>query len=258
VKVRGWDVAGTVEAVGAGATSFKPGDEVYGTARGTFAEYVCAKDDRIAPKPANLTFEEAAAVPTAAITALQGLRDKGGVQAGQKVLVFGAGGGVGSFAVQVARAYGAEVTGVCSTAKVDLVRSLGADTVIDYTREDVQSSGQRYDIILDNGGNRRLADMRRMLVPEGRTVLVGGEDGGAFWGGMGRNIQAMVQSMFMKQKQIMLVANEKAVDLEALTQFIEAGKVTVAIDRTYPLAQTADAMRQWEARTVKGKVVVTV
>ena len=258
VKVRGWDVAGTVETVGAGVSQFKPGDEVYGTARGSFAEYVCAKEDRIAPKPANLTFEQAAAVPTAAITALQGLRDKGGIRAGQRVLVLGAGGGVGSFAVQIAKAYGAHVTGVCSTAKVDLVRSLGADAVIDYTREDVLNAGQIYDIILDNGGNRRLASMRRMLVADGKIVLIGGEDGGTFWGGMGRNIQAMVQSMFMKQKQIMLAAVERAQDLEVLTGLIEAGKVTPAIARTYPLAETAEAIRQWEARQVKGKVVVTV
>ncbi len=257
-KVRGWDVAGTVESVGTGVTKFKPGDEVYGTARGSFAEFVCANEDRIAPKPANLTFEEAAAVPTAAITALQGLRDKGGVRAGQKVLVLGAGGGVGSFAVQIAKAYGAEVTGVCSTAKVDLVRSLGADAVIDYTKDDVHNAGKSYDIILDNGGNRSLASMRRMLAPEGKIVLVGGEDGGAFWGGIGRNLQAVIQSMFMKQKQIMFVANERATDLEALTELIEAGKVTPAIDRTYPLAQTADAMRQWEERKVKGKIVVKV
>ena len=258
VKVRGWDVAGTVESVGAGVTQFKPGDDVYGTARGSFAEFVCAKEDRIAPKPANLTFDQAAAVPTAAITALQGLRDKGGIRAGQHVLILGAGGGVGSFAVQIAKAYGAHVTGVCSTAKVDLVRSLGADEVIDYTKGDVLSLGQTYDIILDNGGNRSLASLRRILVPVGKIVLVGGEDGGPFWGGIGRNVQAAVQSLFMKQKMIGLVASERAEDLEVLTGHIEAGKVTPAIERTYPLEETAEAMRHWEERKVKGKVVVTV
>src|SRR5215213_3585368 len=258
VKVRGWDVAGTVESIGQGVTRFKPGDDVYGTARGSFAEFVCAKEDRIAPKPANLTFDQAAAVPTAAITALQGLRDKGGIRAGQHVLILGAGGGVGSFAVQIAKAYGAHVTGVCSTAKVDLVRSLGADEVIDYTKGDVLSLGQTYDIILDNGGNRSLASLRRILVPVGKIVLVGGEDGGPFWGGIGRNVQAAVQSLFMKQKMIGLVASERAEDLEVLTGHIEAGKVTPAIERTYPLEETAEAMRHWEERKVKGKVVVTV
>jgi NADPH:quinone reductase-like Zn-dependent oxidoreductase len=205
-----------------------------------------------------LTFEQAAAVPTAAITALQGLKDKGGIRPGNKVLVLGAGGGVGSFAVQIAKAFGAHVTGVCSTGKVEFVRSLGADEVIDYSRGDVVSSGQTYDIILDNGGNRSLASLRRILAPDGKIVIVGGEDGGKFWGGIGRNVQAAVQSLFMKQKAIGLVANERAKDLEVLTELIEAGKVTPAIDRTYPLAQTAEAMRQWEARQVKGKVVVTV
>ena len=150
------------------------------------------------------------------------------------------------------------MTGVCSTTKVDLVRSLGADAVIDYTREDVQNTGHRYDIILDIGGNRRLAEMRPLLVPDGKIVLVGGEDGGAFWGGMGRNIRAMIESLFMKQKQIMVVANERAVDLEVVSGFIEEGRVTPAIERTYPLAETADAIRQWEERRVRGKVVVTV
>jgi NADPH:quinone reductase-like Zn-dependent oxidoreductase len=231
---------------------------VYGTARGSFAEYVCARVDRIAPKPVNLSFVQAAAVPTAAITALQGLRDKGGIRSGQKVLILGAGGGVGSFAVQIAKAYGAEVTGVCSTGKVELVRSLGADVVIDYARDDALGAGQIYDVILDNGGNRPLASMRRVLATDGRIVLVGGEDGGAFWGGMGRNIQAMVQSKFGTRKMGVLVANERAEDVEVVTGLIEAGKVTPAIDRTYPLERAADAVHQWESRQVKGKVVVTV
>jgi len=231
---------------------------VYGVARGAFAEFALAKDDKILPKPERLTFEQAAATPTAATTALQGLRDKGGIRAGQRVLILGAGGGVGSFAVQIAKAHGAHVTGVCGTAKVELVRSLGADAVIDYTRDDVLGMDATYDIILDNGGNRPLGRLRRILEPDGKIVIVGGEDGGPFWGGLGRSFQGMVLSRFMKQKQVMLMAVDRGEDLATLSSLIDAGKVTPSIDRTYPLEETADAIRHWRERRALGKVVVSV
>jgi NADPH:quinone reductase-like Zn-dependent oxidoreductase len=256
--VRGREVAGRVEAVGAGVTRFRPGDEVMGIAEGSFAEYAAVPQGKLARKPANLSFEQAAAVPVSASTALQALRDQGRLQPGQKVLVIGASGGVGTFATQIAKAFGAEVTGVCSTAKVDLVRSIGADHVVDYTREDVADTGVRYDLILDIGGNRPLSRLRRALAPRGTLVLVGGEDGGRWTGGMQRQLWAGATSRFRRQRLRMLVTRERSQDLEALTELIEAGKVTPVVDRTYPLRQAPDAVRHLEGGHARGKVVVTV
>jgi len=255
VRVRGMDVAGRVEAVGAKVTRFQPGDEVFGTCDSSFAEYATARPDRLAPKPANLTFEQAAAVPVSACTALQALRDLGRVQPGQKVLVIGAAGGVGTYAVQLAKAFGATVTGVCSTTKTDLVRSIGADHVIDYTREDFT---ERYDLVLDIAGNRSLSHLRRALTPRGTLVLVGGEDGGRWFGGMDRPLRALVLSPFVGQNLRPLMSSERAPDLEVLSELIEAGKVTPVIDRTYPLGEAADALRYLDSGRVRGKVVITV
>jgi NADPH:quinone reductase-like Zn-dependent oxidoreductase len=256
--VRGREVAGRVEAIGKDVTRFRPGDEVMGTGEGSFAEYARAREDRLAPKPANLTFEQAAAVPISASTALQGLRDKGQIQPGQHVLIIGASGGVGTFAVQLAKAFGAEVTGVCSTAKVDLVRTIGADHVIDYTREDIAGAGQRYDLILDIGGNRSLSHLRRALTPDGTLVLLGGEGGGRWIGGMDRQVRALAISPFVSQKLRMFVAREHYEDLQVLTELIEAGKITPVIDRTYPLSEAPEAIRYMEEGQARGKVVITV
>jgi NADPH:quinone reductase-like Zn-dependent oxidoreductase len=256
--VRGREVAGRVEATGKDVTRFQPGDEVMGTGEGSFAEYARAREDKLAPKPANLTFEQAAAVPISASTALQAVRDKGQVQPGQKVLIIGASGGVGTFAVQLAKAFGAEVTGVSSTAKVDLVRSIGADHVIDYTREDFADGGQRYDLILDIGGNRSISHLRRALSPEGTLVLVGGEGGGRWIGGMERQVRALAVSPFVRQKLKMFVAREHYAELQVLSELIEAGKITPVIDRTYPLSQAADAIRYLEKGNARGKIVITV
>jgi NADPH:quinone reductase-like Zn-dependent oxidoreductase len=256
-RVRGIDAAGVVEAVGQNVTQFQAGDEVFGTCDGAFAEYALARADMLAPKPANLTFEQAAAVPTSASTALQALRNAGGIQSGQKVLIVGASGGVGLFAVQIAKSFRAEVTGVCSTAKVDMVRSSGADHVIDYTKEDFTRTGKRYDLILDVGGNRSLSQLRRALILHGTLVLVGGE-GGDRWIGIGRPIQALLVSPIVSQKLRPLSSKPNKADLQFLEELIEAGKVTPFIDRTYPLSETADAMRQLEERRGRGKVVITV
>ena len=256
--VRGREVAGRVEAIGKDVTRFRPGDEVMGTCEGSFAEYARAREDKLAPKPANLTFEQAAAVPISASTALQAVRDKGQVRPGQKVLIIGASGGVGTFAVQLAKAFGAEVTGVCSTAKVDLVRSIGADHVIDYTREDFADGRQRYDLILDIGGNRSISHLRRALTPEGTLVLVGGEGGGRWFGGMERQVRALAISPFVSQKLRMFVAREHYEELLVLTELIEAGKVLPIVDRTYPLSDASDAIRYLEAGQARGKVVITV
>jgi NADPH:quinone reductase-like Zn-dependent oxidoreductase len=257
-RVRGREVAGLVEAVGAGVTTVAPGDEVYGIGEGTFAEYATVKHDKIAPKPTNLTFAQAAAAPVSALTALQGIRDSAHVQPGQKVLVIGASGGVGSFAVQIAKAFGAEVTGVCGTTKIDLVRSLGADYVIDYTREDITNHGQRYDVILDAGGHRTLTHLRRALAPRGTLVIVGSETGGRWLGGFDRSLRAPLLSRFTGQKLTALVNSENARDLVALTELIESGKVTPAVDRTYPLSETAAAIQHMVAGRARGKVVITV
>jgi NADPH:quinone reductase-like Zn-dependent oxidoreductase len=255
IRVRGMDVAGLVEAVGTKVTRFQPGDEVFGTCDSSFAEYATVRVDRLAPKPASLTFEQAAAVPVSACTALHALREQGRVQSGQKVLVIGAAGGVGTYAVQLAKAFGATVTGVCSTTKTDLVRSIGADHVIDYTREDFT---ERYDLILDIAGNRSLAHLRRALAPRGTLVLVGGEEGGRWFGGMDRPLRALMLSPFVGQNLRPLLSRERASDLEVLSELIEAGKVTPVIDRTYPLGEVADALRHLDSGRVRGKVVITV
>jgi NADPH:quinone reductase-like Zn-dependent oxidoreductase len=258
VPVRGREVAGVVEAVGTEVTRFQPGDEVYGTCEGSFAEFVCAKEKRIARKPANLSFEEAAAAPISAVTALQAVRDAGQVTAGQKVLVIGAGGGVGSFAVQLAKAFGAQVTGVCSTSKVDLVRSLGADHAIDYTRDDFSLAGVLYDVILDTAGNRPLSVSRRALTPRGTLVIVGGEGGGKVTGGFERSLGAPLASLFSGQMFKGLVSTENYRDLEALTSFLEAGSVKPAIDKVYPLSEAPVAVAYMHEGRARGKVVVRI
>lgn len=258
VPVRGREVAGVVEAVGAAVTRFQPGDEVFGTCEGSFAEFVCAKEGLVARKPANLTFEEAAAAPISAVTALQAVRDAGQVVPGQKVLVIGAGGGVGSFAVQLARAFGAEVTGVCSASKVDLVRSLGADHVIDYTRDDFSRTGLLYDVILDTAGNRPLAISRKALTPHGTLVIVGGEGGGKLTGGFERSLGATFVSLFSGQKFKGLVSTENYRDLEALTSFLEDGLVKPAVDKVFPLADAPAAVAFLREGRVRGKVVVSI
>jgi NADPH:quinone reductase-like Zn-dependent oxidoreductase len=257
VLVRGRDVAGIVEAVGKNVTRFKPGDEVFGTADGSFAEYASAPESRLAMKPANLTFEQAAAVPISGGTALQGLR-KGNVQSGQKVLIVGASGGVGSYAVQLATAFSAEVTGVASTAKMDFVRSLGADDAIDYTREDFADGTRRWDLIIDTGGRRSLADLRRALTPKGTLVIVGGEGGGSWLGGFDRNLRSGLVSIFVSQRLTMLASKELGEDFDVLRELIEAGKVTPVIDRTYPLIEAPDAIRYVVEGHARGKVVITV
>ena len=255
-RVPGLDVAGTVVAIGSAVTRFAVGDEVYGNARGSFAEYAAAPEKKLAIKPANLSFEQSAVVPVSGSTALQAL-DAGMIEPGQKVLVLGASGGVGTFAVQLAKAFGAEVTGVSSTAKLDLVRSLGADHVIDYTRDDF-ADGIQYDLILDIGGNPTLSRLRRALSPTGTAVIVGGEEGGNVTGGFGRSLRAPLVSLFVRQRLAMLVSSEDGRFLERLTPLIEAGEVTPSIDRTYPLDQVPDAMRHLEAGRVRGKVAITI
>jgi NADPH:quinone reductase-like Zn-dependent oxidoreductase len=258
VPVRGREVAGVVESVGAGVTRFQPGDEVFGTCEGSFAEYVCAKETLLARKPANLAFEETAAAPISAVTALQAVRDAGQVTAGQKVLVIGAGGGVGSFAVQIAKDLGAEVTGVCSTGKVDLVRTLGADHVVDYTRDDFARAGALYDVIIDTAGNRPLSVLKRALAPQGTLVIVGGEGGGKVTGGFERSMAAPLASLFSGQKFKGLVTKENHQDLEALTALFEAGRVKPAVEKVYPLAEAPAAIVRLHEGRVRGKVVVRV
>jgi len=256
--VIGSDVAGVVEAVGKDVSRFQPGDEVFGIGKGSYAEYVCAREDKLAHKPANLTFEQAAVVAISGLPALQGLRDHGKVRPGQEVLVIGASGGVGTYAVQVAKVYGAHVTGVCSTTKVDMVRSIGADHVIDYTQEDFAEGDQRYDLILDIGGNSSLSRLRRTLTPEGTLVITGGEGGGRWLGGTDRQIRALVLSPFVGQKLGTFVSSENHEDMIILKELIESGKVTPVIDRTYPLSQVPEAIRYLEEGHAQGKVVITV
>ena len=258
VGVRGRDVSGRVEAVGRNVTRFQPGDEVFGTCEGSFAEYVAAREDKLVLKPANLSFEQAAAVPISALTALQAVRDKGHVEPGHKVLVIGAGGGVGTYAVQIAKSFGAEVTGVCSTAKVDLVRSLGADHVIDYTIEDFGDGTSRYDVIIDNAGNRSLSRLRSALAPKGVLVIVGGEEGGPWVGPANRLLPAILVSPFVSQKLAVLMSVEHQEDLQTMAEMIEAGKVVPVISRTYPLIEAPDAVRYVGDGHATGKVVVTV
>jgi NADPH:quinone reductase-like Zn-dependent oxidoreductase len=258
-RILGMDVAGRVDVVGANVTDFQPGDEVFGTCQGSFAEYACARRDKLGLRPANLTPEQAAAVPISGCTALQGLRDKGKVRAGQRVLIIGAGGGVGTFALQLAKKFGAEVTGVCSTAKVDLVRSIGADQVIDYTREDFTDGAERYDLILDTAGNRSLSRLRRALTPQGTLVIVGGEGGGKWTGGFERQIlQAPIVSLFVGQNLRPVVATAGRADLDVLKEFIEAEKVVPVIDKTYPLREAPDAIRYMRAGHARGKLVIAI
>lgn len=254
----GRSLAGTVEAVGSGVSGFGPGDEVFGVGDGSFAAYARARADKLAPKPANLSFDHAAAVPISGLTALQGVRDHGCVQAGQKVLIVGASGGVGSFALQIAKAFGAEVTGVCSTAKMDLVRAIGADHVIDYCRDDFADGEHRYEVILDTGGNRRLSHLRRALTLNGRLVIVGGETAGRWLGGTDRAIRAHLLSLFVSQKLGTFISPENARDLMALRELIESGQIEPVIDRTYPLGHVATAIRYLVEGHARGKVVITV
>jgi NADPH:quinone reductase-like Zn-dependent oxidoreductase len=258
-RVRGTDMAGTVVAVGAHVTGVRAGDEVFGTCDGSYAEYATARPGTLAPKPVNLSFEQAAAVPTSAVTALTAVRTAGQITAGQQVLVIGASGGVGLFAVQIAKALGAEVTGVCSTAKVALVRSVGADHIIDYTHEDLGSNAQRYDVIIDMGGNRPLSQLRRSLTPRGSLVLVGGEGGGRWIGSaMGRSLRALLLSPFVSQKLRMVVATVARCDLQSLSELIEEGKVTPVIDTNYPLTDAPDAIRHLHTGQAHGKLAISV
>ena len=257
--VLGREVAGTVVEVGAKVTRFVPGDAVFGIGEGSFAEYVRAREDKLAPKPASVSFEQAAVIGISGLTALQALRDAGQLRAGQRVLIIGASGGVGSYAVQIARSMGAEVTGACRTAKVELVRSLGAQHVIDYTREDLVGGAQRYDLIFDAGGNTPASRLRRALAPTGVVVLVGGENGGSVTGGVfGRPLWGMVLSLLNRQRFAMFMAKETHVDLEVLGQLLAEGKVTSSIDRVCSLAEVKDAMGDLEAGRVRGKVCVSV
>ena len=258
----GVDYSGTVEAIGKNVTNFKPGDEVFGGKNGAIAEYLCALADRaVVLKPANMTFEQAAAVPVAAITALQGLRDKGKIQSGQRVLINGASGGVGTFAVQIAKSFGAEVTGVCSTRNVDLVQSIGADHVIDYTKEDFTKTNQRYDLIFDLVGNHSFSERRRILNPNGICVMAG--LGGAGWheGFATRlfgELNAFVRSRFTSQKFIAYIAQFNQKDMMVLADLMQTGKISPVIDRTYKLSEAADALRYLEQGHARGKVVITV
>jgi NADPH:quinone reductase-like Zn-dependent oxidoreductase len=259
VGVRGRDVAGRVEVVGTNVAQMQAGEEVFGIGEGSFAEYVCARADKLAPKPANLSFEQAAAVPISGLTALQALRDTGKLQPGQKVLIIGAAGGVGSFAVQLAKAFDTQVTGVASTTKVDLVRSLGADEVIDYTRQDFADGARHWDLIVDTAGRRSLSQLRRALTRRGTLVLVGGEGGGRWLGGFDRQIlRAPLLSGLVRQRLRPLVSKERRADLLELKELIEAGKVTPVIDRTYPLSEVPQAIRYLEEGHARGKVVITV
>ncbi|HEY6276438.1 MAG TPA: NAD(P)-dependent alcohol dehydrogenase [Streptosporangiaceae bacterium] len=255
--VAGLDVAGTVVAAGPGVTRFSVGDEVFGFGRGTFAEYAVAREDKLARKPVNVSFGQAAVVPVSAVTALNALTVAGHVEAGQKVLVTGASGGVGSYAVQLAAAFGAEVTGVCSTSKIGLVRSLGAAHVIDYTQDDFADGAHRYDLIIDIAGNPTLGRLRRALTPGGTAVLTGGEDGGR-WTGMGRQFRALALSPFLRQRLTMLTPRQRAADLERVTEFLEAGTVTPSIGATYPLDHVPEAMRRLEAGKARGKIAITI
>jgi NADPH:quinone reductase-like Zn-dependent oxidoreductase len=255
--VLGLDVAGTVVTLGPGVTLFAEGDEVYGFGQGTFAQYTVANEGKLSRKPVNVTFEQAAAVPVSGATALQAM-DAGHVKAGHSVLVIGASGGVGTYAVQLAKAFDAQVTGVCSTTKMDLVRSLGADHVIDYTSEDFADGTRRYDVIVDIGGNPAIRRLRHALEPDGTVVIVGGEEGGPLTGSMDRQLRAVTLSMFIRQRLTMFVAKQRASDLERLTDLIESGAVTPSVDRTYPLERAREAMRRLAAGDARGKVVITV
>jgi NADPH:quinone reductase-like Zn-dependent oxidoreductase len=256
-RVPGLDLAGTVVAVGAGVTRFGPGDEVFGIGRGSYAEFAAAREDKLALKPPHLRFGQAAAVPVSGLTALQGVVDTGKVQAGQRVLITGASGGVGSYAVQIAKAMGADVTAVCSAAKMDFVESLGADRVLDYARDDGASGNVRYHLVLAIGGNAPIGRLRRALDPRGTLVVVGGEGGDRVIG-IGRQIRAVLLSPFVRQRLTMLIASENHVDLERLARLMEQGAVAPAIDRRFPLDEVPDAMRYLEAGRARGKIVIAI
>lgn len=256
-QILGVDMAGSVEAVGANVTKFQPGDEVFDSAPGAFAEYASAREDRLSLKPASVTLEQAAAIPVAAITALQALRDWGSIKLGQKVLINGAGGGVGSFAVQMAKLYGAEVTGVCSTNNVDLVRSLGADRVIDYTREDFVQIGESYDLILDNAGNRTLSDCRRVLASNGTLIMNAGPRR-RFAGFLVRLLSGMMVSRFSSKKAVFHIAKINQKDLEVLKGLVESGRVSPTVGRSYELSKVPDAMRYLEEGHARGKIAIVV
>jgi NADPH:quinone reductase-like Zn-dependent oxidoreductase len=254
----GADLAGHIEAIGRSVTRFRVGDEVFGVARGSFAEYACAKERQLALKPANATFEQAAAVPVAGLTALQSLRDKGCAQQGQRVLINGAAGGVGSFAVQIAKAFGAEVTAVCSTKGVDLVRSLGADHVIDYTRDDFTRSAAKCDVLVDCAGSRSLWDYRRVMTPKGTIVCIGARPGGRWLGPGPQLLKTFVSGRFVSQRVVLFVASINPGDLTVMKDLIEAGKVTPVIDRSYELSEVVAAVRHAKEGHALGKVVITV
>jgi NADPH:quinone reductase-like Zn-dependent oxidoreductase len=259
----GIDYAGTVEAVGRNVTQFKPGDEVFGGRNGSMAEYVCARAERgVLLKPNNISFEQAAAVPVAATTALQGLRDKGKIQAGQKVLINGASGGVGTFAVQIAKVFGAEVTGVCSTRNLEMVRSVGADHVIDYTKEDFTKGAQRYDLLFDLIGNHSFSDRRRVLQPNGICVLAGVGGSGSNEGQLGRRLLGMLWALaaspFVSQKFVSYIAQLNKADMQVLRDLLEFGKITPVIDRQYKMSEAREALRYLEQGHARGKVVITV
>jgi NADPH:quinone reductase-like Zn-dependent oxidoreductase len=257
-RVPGWDMAGRVEAVGANVAGWRPGDEVMGVGDGSFAELAAARPNKLVAKPSRLSFEQAAAVPVSGVTALQAVRDQGQLQPGQTVLVIGAAGGVGTLTVQIAKAFGATVTAVCSTTKVDLVRSIGADDVIDYTREDFANGGRRWDMIVDTAGRRSLFHLRRALTPTGTLVIVGGDGGGRWTGGFFRGVlRAPLLSMFVGQRLRGLNAKQTQEDLQAVVDLIEAGTVTPVIDRTYPLIEAPEAIRYLEQGHSRGKVVIT-
>jgi NADPH:quinone reductase-like Zn-dependent oxidoreductase len=257
-RVLGRDVAGVVEKVGSGVTGFSVGDEVFGVGKATFAELAVVPVGKLVHKPEGLALEHAAAVPISGLTALHAVRDLGKVQPGQSVLVIGAAGGVGTYAVQIAKAAGAQVTGVCSTAKLDLVRSIGADHVVDYTRDDIVDLGERYDVVIDIAGNRALRRLRRVLAEKGTLVIVGGEEGGRWIGGIQRNLWASLWSPFIGQRMRAFISREGREDMEVLVAMITAGTVTPVVERTFPLAEAAEAIRHLEAGHVRGKVVVTV
>jgi 2-desacetyl-2-hydroxyethyl bacteriochlorophyllide A dehydrogenase len=255
-RVLGRDVAGTVVQVGPDVTDLQVGDEVFGIAKGSFAEYASAAAHKLVRKPARLSFEEAAVVPVSATTAMQGLRTVGHVESDQKVLIIGASGGVGTYAVQIAKASGAWAAGVCSTAKVDLVRSLGADEVIDYTQEDFADGARRFDLVLDIGGNSRISRLRRALTSNGTLVIVGGE--GGKWTGVGRQIGAVALSPLVRQRLTMFINKESREDLDAVRRLIETGQVIPIVDRTYPLVEVPDALRQLEAGQARGKIAISI
>jgi NADPH:quinone reductase-like Zn-dependent oxidoreductase len=253
--VPGLDVAGTVVAAGPEVTRFAAGDEVFGIARGSFAGYAAAREDKLARKPGRLSFDQAAVVAVSGLAALQGLR-AGRIQTGQKVLIIGASGGIGSYAVQLARAFGAEVTGVCSTAKADLVRSIGVDHVIDYTRDDFADGRQHYDLILDIGGNSRLSRLRRALTPTGTLVIAGGE--GGKWTGVGRQLRALGLSLLVRQRLTTYVSRHRQADLQTLRRLIDDGQVTPVIGRTYPLAEVPQAIQHLQGGHARGKIAITI